>query len=84
MVDLTTFYSFGNVSLEVKGGKLGVTVVGNFYEKSGEMIRKQVAEGNIATGLLDFWRCIADIAEQKKETQEIMRAIDMMIEKKEE
>jgi len=79
MVDIKV-YRLGNVFLEVGDGELEITVIENFYEESGERIRRQVARGNIATALLDFWQCIRDVAGQKKETEEIMRAIDVMIE----
>jgi hypothetical protein len=79
MVDIKV-YRLGNVFLEVGDGELEITVVENFYDESGERIRRQVAKGNIATALLDFWQCIRDVAEQKKETEGIARSIDVMIE----
>ena len=79
MVDIKV-YRIGNIFIEVGEGELEITVIENFYDESGERIRRQVARGNIATALLDFWQCIRDVAGQKKETEEIMRAIDVMIE----
>jgi hypothetical protein len=83
MVDIKV-YRLGNVFLEIGEGELEVTVIESFYEESGEKIRRQVAKGNITTNIMDFWRCIREIAKQHKETKEIMTAIDIMIENVEE
>ena len=73
-------YRIDNVFLEVKRGKLEVTVVEDFHTESGKIRRKQVATGDMSTVVLDFWRCIRDVAEQHRETKEIMTAIDIVIE----
>ena len=77
-------YGIDNVFLEVEKWNLGITVVEDFHTESGEIRRKQVATGIISTNVLDFWRCIRDVAEQHRETKEIMTAIDILIENAEE
>ena len=73
-------YKIGNVFLEVGKWKIGVTVVEDFYTEMGKVGRNQVARGSISTNALDFWHCVRDIAEQHRDTKEIMTAIDMLIE----
>ena len=73
-------YKINNVFLEVGKWRIEVTVINDFYTESGKVRKKHVATGTISTTGLDFWRCVRDIAEQHRDTKEIMTAIDMLIE----
>ena len=73
-------YQIGNVFLKVGKWKIEVTVIVDFYTEAGKVKGNQVARGSISTTALDFWKCVRDIAEQHRDTKEIMTAIDMLIE----
>jgi hypothetical protein len=78
MVD-RRIYRFGAqvfVTVGKEIGLLGEDVEVIVYDK----MNNTALNGFIDPSENDFWRCIADIADQRKETEEIAITIDVMLE----
>jgi hypothetical protein len=78
MVD-RRIYRFGTqvfVTVSKEIGLLGEDVEVIIYNK----MDSTALNGFIDPSENDFWRCIADIADQRKETKEIAITIDVMLE----